>query len=92
MPVCLNFVKGIEVSADLPRNILRETLQKVKIIQVIKKNLVKSLMRVTRHCPAGGRRVDLRGAQGDRLRGARVRDLPRAVHRWRQDSPPEGPS
>ena len=49
MPVWPNFVKGAEVSKDLPRNISRETLQQIQIIRVIKKNLVKNHMRVTRH-------------------------------------------
>jgi len=44
LPSYLNFIEGVVDSDDLPLNVNRETLQESKIIQIIKKKLVRKAL------------------------------------------------
>jgi heat shock protein beta len=49
LPRYLNFVRGVVDSDDLPLNVNRETLQESKIIQVIKKKVVRKILEMIRN-------------------------------------------
>ena len=44
MPEWLNLVEGVVDSKDMPLNVARETLQRDKILRMIKKSLVKNCL------------------------------------------------
>jgi heat shock protein beta len=48
MPRYLSFIRGVVDSDDLPLNVNRETLQESKIIQVVKKKLVRKAIEMIR--------------------------------------------
>ena len=48
LPRYLGFIRGVVDSEDLPLNVNRETLQESKIIQVIKKKLVRKALEMIR--------------------------------------------
>ena len=45
LPLYLRFVKGVVDSSDLPLNVSRETLQKNRVVEQIKKGLVNKVLR-----------------------------------------------
>ena len=54
MPRYLNFIKGILDSEDLPLNVSREQLQQLKILKVISKKLVRSVLDMIRKLASQG--------------------------------------